>query len=398
MTTHSNHTQPTITPAQAVVFGSPMVHFSFLRNSSFSNEFVACVGFALAVSLPLLIVCSDFYLWMIGAFGSSILLGLRYLEIGTIDRAVNSKWTFWLYVEFLSTSDNAVLRKLEQIADEKEALRRKELKLPAQSKWQPESVKPADFNAAFFAHFAFRMVTAFAMFIFPRAYFQKYGYQERWGIISPFDGRGILEQQLFSAMIYGEMAFNAGLFYLFASVVYDFPFFYPFGNVYASTSLREFWSRRWNLVIKKMLHRLSFKPTLKLLHFLDPPKSHHHHHAVPIWHAFIGSMSAFFMSGLLHEYIVFMYIPGQGWGENMAFFLVQGVLCFGQVYLQKATGFGKTWGTGVVGTVFAWACTLAMLFCTAPLFVRPYAQSGTFVNDFTIPVPPVVMEFVRTLI
>ncbi|KAI9345233.1 hypothetical protein BDR26DRAFT_154989 [Obelidium mucronatum] len=104
------------------------------------------------------------------------------------------------------------------------------------------------------------------------------------------------------------------------------------------------------------------------------------------------------MSAALHELLIFMFLPGQGFGENTAFFLLQGIFCFGQIYLQRVTGFGKTWGKGVFGTLVGWSTTIGILVWMSPLFVGPYARSGVFVDDFAIPLPPALLQFIRTII
>ncbi|KAJ3091640.1 hypothetical protein HK100_007131, partial [Physocladia obscura] len=91
-------------------------------------------------------------------------------------------------------------------------------------------------------------------------------------------------------------------------------------------------------------------------------------------------------------------MPDQPMGENAAFFVLQGLLCYMQIQLQRASGFGKTWGTGVGGVIVGWLWTMFFMAATGPLFVGPYARSGLFFDTFVLPVPRVLVDFFKSIL
>ncbi|KAI9345234.1 hypothetical protein BDR26DRAFT_916876 [Obelidium mucronatum] len=93
----------------------PLLHFGLLKTKRLSNQVVQLAGFSLAVGLPLMYPCSDYFLHMVGAAASMVIMSLRMLEIGTIERSENSRWSLLDYTEFLMTSDNKRLRQLNEL-------------------------------------------------------------------------------------------------------------------------------------------------------------------------------------------------------------------------------------------------------------------------------------------
>lgn len=97
-----------------------------------------------------------------------------------------------------------------------------------------------------------------------------------------------------------------------------------------STSLSEFWGKRWNLAFRDLTHKFLFRPL-----------SHHFNGRVAIG---IG----FFVSGLIHELAI--TVPaGGGYGGPTLYFLIQ---AFGLVI--ERSKFGSTLGLrrGFVGWLF----------------------------------------------
>ncbi|CAG8713240.1 18260_t:CDS:1, partial [Cetraspora pellucida] len=80
-----------------------------------------------------------------------------------------------------------------------------------------------------------------------------------------------------------------------------------------STSPRDFWSKRWHSVLREIFLYLGYVPTKKLF------GSHKKIGSI------FGTFSAFFVSGLLHEYIVYC-MWGARPGEQMIFFLFHSIL------------------------------------------------------------------------
>jgi hypothetical protein len=131
---------------------------------------------------------------------------------------------------------------------------------------------------------------------------------------------------------------------------------------YFATSLRDFWSRRWNAYVKTLLHRISFIVIPKLI---GTNKT--------MTKATSGFI-AFAISAVFHEYL-FMVSYGRWSGKNMIFFLLHGVLTRLEIASQSLV---KT--TYPMGKLLGWAWTMGILLVTSPLFFDPWIETNYLVN------------------
>lgn len=104
-----------------------------------------------------------------------------------------------------------------------------------------------------------------------------------------------------------------------------------------SVSLRDFWSRRWNLAFVEMDKALFIKPLHRKFGALG---------------AIIG---VFFISGVLHE-MALSYVANAGWGGPMFYFLLHGAL----VLFESKIQIEKRWPLWV-SRVWTWFWLLAPL-------------------------------------
>ena len=115
----------------------------------------------------------------------------------------------------------------------------------------------------------------------------------------------------------------------------------------ASTSLAEFWGRRWNLAFRDLTHRFLFKPLSRR----------------------IGAKSAllvgFLVSGLVHELTISLPAEG-GWGMPTLFFSLQGA---GIVVERCRWGRFIGLGRGLPGRLF---CLLMLAIPCGLLFHGPF--------------------------
>ncbi|MFO0936855.1 MAG: MBOAT family protein [Gemmataceae bacterium] len=114
-----------------------------------------------------------------------------------------------------------------------------------------------------------------------------------------------------------------------------------------STSLTDFWGKRWNLAFRDLTYRYLFHPCVK-------------------WFGAVGRMSfGFFASGLIHELVI--TIPAGGcYGLPTLYFLIQ---LFG-VFLERST-----WAQPVRGRVFTALFLIVPAICLfPPLFVEGVMQ------------------------
>jgi hypothetical protein len=117
----------------------------------------------------------------------------------------------------------------------------------------------------------------------------------------------------------------------------------------ASTSLGEFWGKRWNIGFRELSYGLVFQPVRKWLGLVP------------------ATLAAFFASGLIHDFVISFPARG-GYGLPTAYFLVQGT---GVLLERSAAGRRLGLARGVRGWLFVllFAGTPAF-FLFHPVFVR----------------------------
>jgi hypothetical protein len=114
-----------------------------------------------------------------------------------------------------------------------------------------------------------------------------------------------------------------------------------------STSLSEFWGRRWNTAFRDLTHRLLFRPCATRFG--------------PRWGIVVG----FLCSGAIHDLVI--SVPaGGGYGGPTAFFVIQGLaMMCERSALGRRVGLGAGWS----GRLFAAAMLVAPI---GLLFHRPF--------------------------
>lgn len=114
-----------------------------------------------------------------------------------------------------------------------------------------------------------------------------------------------------------------------------------------STSLGEFWGRRWNTAFRDLTHRYLFKPLAARF----GPRA--------------GILAGFALSGLVHDLVI--SVPaGAGYGGPTLFFTIQGI-----AMVVERSEFGRHigFGRGAIGRWFAFVSLVAPL---PLLFHRPF--------------------------
>jgi alginate O-acetyltransferase complex protein AlgI len=97
-----------------------------------------------------------------------------------------------------------------------------------------------------------------------------------------------------------------------------------------STSVSEFWGRRWNAAFNDLAVRLIFRPVARRTT------------------VFAATLIAFAASGLIHELVISLP-AGAGFGLPTAYFLVQGL---GVLAERSPAGKRLRLGSGIAGWVF----------------------------------------------
>lgn len=154
----------------------------------------------------------------------------------------------------------------------------------------------------------------------------------------------------------------------------------PFNEPYLSTSLQDFWGRRWNLMVTNVLHPTVYQPVRRVWARLVGRK----------WAAIPGVLATFLVSGLMHELILYNFGRVKPSGETMSFFVLHGVSLSMEIVVKKMVG-GKYSLPGVVSG----ALTLAYVMWTSfGLFFPPFVRAKADLKGCTESLA--FIEFLKT--
>ncbi len=118
---------------------------------------------------------------------------------------------------------------------------------------------------------------------------------------------------------------------------------------HVSTSLAEFWGKRWNTAFRDLAHRYVFRPVVKRRGLM------------------VATLAVFVASAFVHE-IVTTPAAGGGYGLPSLYFLLQGT-----ALLFERSRVGKRWnlGSGVSGRIYCLIVILApAVICFPPAFLE----------------------------
>ncbi|XP_073029377.1 acyl-CoA--sterol O-acyltransferase 1-like [Primulina eburnea] len=113
-----------------------------------------------------------------------------------------------------------------------------------------------------------------------------------------------------------------------------------FNEPYLSTSLQDFWGRRWNLMVSRILRPTVYLP---VLHWSTGIMGRQ-------WAPLLAVMSTFIVSGLMHELIFFYLGRVKPTWEITWFFLLHGVCLNVEIVVKKVVN-GRWQLPRLVGTV-----------------------------------------------
>jgi hypothetical protein len=169
---------------------------------------------------------------------------------------------------------------------------------------------------------------------------------------------GLLSIILYLSISY-PTNFGFGIYSLLSNVPMNpvFPSF-PF----ASTSIRDFWSYRWNNLIKSSLHLMSFIVIPKLIDPIRPMSKT------------VKGFVAFALSGCIHEYAIW-FMSSKWSGRNLLFFLLHGFLISFEIKIKLPTK-----PNTLFGKLIGWIWTIGIFLITSPLFFDPLIETGLFAN------------------
>ena len=174
---------------------------------------------------------------------------------------------------------------------------------------------------------------------------------------------------LFLAAVFDAAALVLGA--TMPSVALEPPFSLPF----LSTSVSNFWGRRWNLYIGGLLRALVYDPIVEGAAIKDArapkPRPSDMRRAAAVF-------STYLASGALHEFLLgYMDVPAHG--LHLLFFLAQAPVCLAEGRILR--GQRRTWWRQSVPHVVKTAYTLTVLVGLSPLFFGPLLVSRDGVDS-----------------
>lgn len=153
-----------------------------------------------------------------------------------------------------------------------------------------------------------------------------------------------------------------------------------FNEPYLATSLQDFWGRRWNLMVPKILHPTVFQPVRSVsARFLGGR-----------WAAIPAVVSTFLVSGLMHELVVYNFGRVRPSGEMMGFFVLHGVSLSVEIVVKKMLP-RKFWLPGVVSGPLTVAYVIWSSFW---LFFPPFLRAEADLKGCTESLA--FVEFLKT--
>lgn len=153
-----------------------------------------------------------------------------------------------------------------------------------------------------------------------------------------------------------------------------------FNEPYLSTSLQDFWGRRWNLMVTRILRPTVYLPVLDWSSEIVGRK----------WAPLPAVMSTFIVSGLVHELIFYYLGRVKPTWEITWFFLLHGACLMAEIVVKKAVN-GRWRLPRIVGTILTigfvmvtgfWLFFPQLLRCNAAeRGLAEVATVGAFVKD-----------------
>ncbi|CAA2959144.1 acyl- --sterol O-acyltransferase 1-like [Olea europaea subsp. europaea] len=154
-----------------------------------------------------------------------------------------------------------------------------------------------------------------------------------------------------------------------------------FNEPYLSTSLQDFWGRRWNLMVTRILRPTVYMPVLSWSTSILGRK----------WAPLPAVISTFFVSGLIHELIFYYLGRVKPTWEITCFFLLHGVCLSVEIAVKKSVKgrihipriIASISTVGFAMTTIFWLFFPPLLRCKADeRAFAEYAAVGAFAKDF----------------
>ncbi|KAF3650029.1 putative acyl-CoA--sterol O-acyltransferase 1-like [Capsicum annuum] len=154
----------------------------------------------------------------------------------------------------------------------------------------------------------------------------------------------------------------------------------PSDEPYKTSSLQDFWSNRWNLMVTNILRPTVYNPVRSVMADRISRK----------WAPLPAVLATFFVSGLMHELIFYYMGRLKPSGEAMMFFLIHGVALSLEIVIKKNLN-GKFFVPRIISGPLALGF---IIFTSFWLFFPPFLRGNTELKACTESIA--FLEFIRS--
>jgi hypothetical protein len=155
--------------------------------------------------------------------------------------------------------------------------------------------------------------------------------------VLPYEKKEIFHPLILTFIYYLHFYFGLEILYAMittiASKILKVELEKPFDKPYLSTSPQEFWGRRWNVMVSRILHPTVYEPMVKAFSHIIGRK----------WAPIPAVVVTFMVSGLMHELIFYNLerenVTWKAWQpcwDSMCYFFIHGVFVALQIAYKKA--------------------------------------------------------------
>ncbi|KAJ3090341.1 hypothetical protein HK100_007474 [Physocladia obscura] len=327
---------PVWVAALFVYIVAPLSLFFMLTATKLSNSSILAFFLPSVLGFALLVYTDDpvFDAFYKGAL--TTILSFCALDAAFIDRVDTKKWKLPGFIKFVLT------------------VGRNPPHLAAGANQQNKNWKS---KSALVSQKSMEILFGYVAYVCAKCYLDKYPPSTDVFILFPFDSVGLFKQLVFAILLFSLVGFVSTGYTAFIAILTETSFSPYFSSPHLSITLGEFWSKRWNRRIQPVLRKFVFCPVVRRFSKTDDPNAKPSGQTLAI-----ATMVTFLFSGLFHEIVVAACMKGVYLGRNMAFFILSGVLTLLQTHLYRNSGFGKTWGKGMIWKLGSWFYTKIKIY------------------------------------
>ncbi|MCL7049622.1 hypothetical protein MKW94_018548 [Papaver nudicaule] len=97
----------------------------------------------------------------------------------------------------------------------------------------------------------------------------------------------------------------------------------PFGDYFfLATSFQDFWGKRWNIMVSSILRSIVYEPV--------------RHTFKRSWGVYVAILATFFVSGLMHELLIFYVFRKQPCWDVLLFFILHGICVAVEIKVKRS--------------------------------------------------------------